>query len=320
MPISSSVDYIPVMDQFISHWNATDDSIVLPENGAPLTFDEFSDLRTALDGTKATLQVRLNDLENSRVVLEQVRVTAGDRVAEFNRRIRADFPDNKLFNQLPAVPNRTAGREAFISAMDDALDLWTRVNAQPASPLFTAPMLLRGGLTLAQFTALRAEVDAAFTGRTHAERAVTETRLTRNAQQDRASALMKQYRLKIEALYAADSVEVATLPRLTPLPGHTPDPVELTGTFDVADTRAELSWTQSTDTELESYELRSVPGPEYSSEDESPLASIPAGGPLTFTSAAGFANPGNAVSYKVYVRLTTGNEAGSEAVTVTRPL
>ena len=66
--------------------------------------------------------------------------------------------------------------------------------------------------------------------------------------------------------------------------------------------------------------LRSVPGPDYSSEDETTLASISAGGPLTFTSAEGFGLPGNSVSYKVYVRLTTGNEAGSDAVTVTRPL
>ena len=29
---------------------------------------------------------------------------AGDRVAEFNRRIRADFPNNAAFSRLPTVP------------------------------------------------------------------------------------------------------------------------------------------------------------------------------------------------------------------------
>ncbi|MES2661583.1 MAG: hypothetical protein V4689_23395 [Verrucomicrobiota bacterium] len=217
------------------------------------------------------------------------------------------------------MPARAAGRDAFLNAIDDALDLWTRVNAQPPDPIFTAPLLLPGGFTRAQLVTLRAEVDSAFTARGEAERAVAATRITRNAQQDRASGIMKQYRLRIEALYAADSVEVLTLPRLTPLPGHTPDPVELTGTYDAADARAELSWPASTDPDLASYELRSVPGPDYVSDDETTLASIPPGGPLTFTTTAGFSLPGNAVSYKVFVRLTTGNEAGSEPVTITRP-
>lgn len=320
MPISSFVDYIPVMDEFISHWNALAAPLSLNENETATDVGDFSVLRGDLDTTKTILQSRLNDWENARVTLEQVRLTAGDRVAEFNRRIRADFPNNKLFNNLPAVPSRTAGREAIISAMDDVLDLWTRVNAQPASPVFTGPLLLIGGLTRAQFTTLRANVDAAFTTRANSERAVAEMRLIRNEHQDRAYSLMKLYRMKIEALFAENSVEVLTLPRLTPLPGHTPAPVVLSGNYDVADARAELSWTASADADLATYELRATPGPDYSAEDESTIASIPAGGTLTYNTSAGFGLPGNAVSYKVYVRLTTGNEAGSDAVTVVRPV
>ena len=60
---------------------------------------------------------------------------------------------------------------------------------------------------------------------------------------------------------------------------------------------------------LESYELRSTPGPDYSAQNETTLAQ----------SATGFGLPGNAVSYKIYVRLTTGNEAGSDPLTITRP-
>jgi hypothetical protein len=204
--------------------------------------------------------------------------------------------------------------------MDDVLDLWNRVNAQPVTPVFTAPLLLRGDLTRALFATLRALVDGAFTTRSDTGRSVAATRLQRNAIQDRAMALMKLYRMKIEALYAENSVEVLTLPRLSPLPGHTPDPVDLSGTYDPVDARAELTWTESTDPELASYQLRSVPGPDYTADDESTLITIPAGGSLTYNTSAGFGIPGSAVSYKVYVRLTTGNEAGSDAVTVTRPV
>ena len=320
MPIASFVDYLPVMDEFIAHWNFYGGTIGLPENGLLVGIDSFLDLRDELDVTKSSLQVKLNDLENSRVVLEDARTTAGDRVAEFNRRIRADFPNNQLFNRLPAAPNRTAGRDVMITAMDDVLDLWTRVNAQPVSPIFTGPLLLMGGLTRAQFLALRAQVDVAFTSRGTAELGTAAVRLDRDTLQARALDLMKKYRLKVEALFPEDSAEVLTLPRLTPAPGHTPDPVDLTGIWDIADARAELSWTESTDADLDRYELRATPGLEYSAEDETTVATFAPGSPLVYQTTTGFGLPGNAVSYKLYVRLTTGNEAGSEAVTVTRPV
>ena len=80
MPIRSFIDYLPVMNEFIIHWNATDDAILLPENGAASALSDFEHLRTALDGAKTSLQIKLTDLENSRVVLEQARPAAGPRV------------------------------------------------------------------------------------------------------------------------------------------------------------------------------------------------------------------------------------------------
>ena len=320
MPITSFVDYLPVMDEFIAHWSDTDAELVLPENNTATELSDFTGLRGTLDDIKAQLQVRLNDLENARIALDQLRLTAGDHIANFNRRLRADFPNNQLFNRLPPVPNRTAGRDAFVTALDDVLDLWSRVNAQPASPLFTPPLLLLGNLTRAQLVTLRTSVDAAFTTRGNLERTLSETRINRNRSQDRARELMRLYRLRIEGLYAPDSTTVLTLPRLTPLPGHTPQPVILSGNYDLTDARAELTWTASSDPDLATYELRSTPGPEYSAEDETTLAALPPGGPLAYQTSTGLATPGSAVTYKLYVRLTTGNEAGSDPLTITRPV
>jgi len=96
--------------------------------------------------------------------------------------------------------------------------------------------------------------------------------------------------------------------------------VFLAGSYDLVDARAELSWTASTETELASYELRSTPGPDYAADNESTVASISPGGSLGYSTSAGFGLLVNAVSYKIYVRLTTGNESGNEPVTVNRPL
>ena len=95
--------------------------------------------------------------------------------------------------------------------------------------------------------------------------------------------------------------------------------MELTAEWSPTEQRAELSWTASKDPDLASYQIRSVPGPDYVSADEAPLATIPPGAPLVFPTAAGLSTPGSARSYKVYVRLTTGHEAGSEPKTVFRP-
>lgn len=42
--------------------------------------------------------------------------------------------------------------------------------------------------------------------------------------------------------------------------------------------------------------------------------------PRAFLTGAGFAIPGAAMTYKLFARLHTGNESGSDAITVTRPL
>ena len=319
MPILSNVDFIPVMDEFIFHWNATDPGLKLSENDLAVSFTDFETLRSDLDHSKAELQAKSNDWESARVTLDQLRQAIGDRIAEFNRRIRAEFPNKPDFNRLPEVPNRSAGRDAFLNALDDLIHLWSRVNALPASPVFTAPLLLREGLTRAQAAALRSDLDAAFTARGNAADALASQRLDRDTFQDRAKTLMVRYRAKIEALYAPDSSEVATLPKVTPAQGSTPEAVELTAEWSPTEQRAELSWTASEDPDLASYQIRSVPGPDYVSADEAPLATIPPGAPLVFQTPAGFPDPGSARSYKVYVRLTTGHEAGSEAKTVFRP-
>ncbi|MES2709833.1 MAG: hypothetical protein V4726_24770 [Verrucomicrobiota bacterium] len=319
MPISSTVDYIPVMDEFLAHWGALPEPLKLPEGETAVGFVEFTALRVELDVAKTELQRKLNDLEAARVHLEQARITGGDRIAEFNRRIRAEFPNTPGLSRLPAVPARTAGRDAFLDAMDDALDLWNRVNALPPGPVFTAPLLLRGGLSRDQLLAMRVGLDRAFTQRGAADAAVFSQRLVRNLLQDRAKSLMILYRMKIEALHAPESFQVATLPRVTPLPGSTPEPVALTAEWNEEAGRAELTWTASEEPDLASYQVRGVPGPEYSAEDETLMATLPPGGPRVWHSIAGLAVPGSAMSYKLYVRLATGHEAGSAPGTVTRP-
>lgn len=70
---------------------------------------------------------------------------------------------------------------------------------------------------------------------------------------------------------------------------------------------------------LASCQLRAVPVPDYDADDGQILATLPKGTAREFRSGFSLTGPGMSASFKVYIILTTGNEAGSESVSVTRP-
>jgi hypothetical protein len=107
-----------------------------------------------------------------------------------------------------------------------------------------------------------------------------------------------------------------SLPRLTPLPGHTPDPVVLSGVWNGTTLKADLSWTASADPDLESYVVRRSGATPYNTNTELVVATLPPE-TLTHSTDAGLQAEGASMGFKVYVKLTTGNERGSNAVTVT---
>lgn len=61
------------------------------------------------------------------------------------------------------------------------------------------------------------------------------------------------------------------------------------------------------------------PGPDYSSDDEVMVSSVPASAPRILNTAGGLSAPGVTAGFKVYVITTTRNERGSNLVYVERP-
>jgi hypothetical protein len=70
---------------------------------------------------------------------------------------------------------------------------------------------------------------------------------------------------------------------------------------------------------LHSYELRGNVGEDYSDEDAVVIATNLAEAPREFVTTFGLNQPGARIAMKVYVVLTTGNEAGGAAMLVQRP-
>ena len=82
--------------------------------------------------------------------------------------------------------------------------------------------------------------------------------------------------------------------------------------------RSDPEWSASTNPNLAHYSVRTAPAP-YRAADESVVADVGPGF-TTFSTDSGLLAPGSVAQFKVYVVLTTGNENGSNTVSVTHPL
>ena len=100
--------------------------------------------------------------------------------------------------------------------------------------------------------------------------------------------------------------------------GGGPDPVTASGDWDQASDDALITWDESADPNLDHYEIRMSPGPTYNSSSATTIGSVQSG-TSEFHTTDGLANSGDVASFKVFVALTNGNEAGSNTVTITRP-
>ncbi len=84
----------------------------------------------------------------------------------------------------------------------------------------------------------------------------------------------------LSTFFVKDNPLVASVPRLTPLPGSILGGVVATGEWDEAFQLAKITWTASTDPNLQHYKSRFVSGPDYSTDDEAVSGNIPPEGPL----------------------------------------
>ena len=83
--------------------------------------------------------------------------------------------------------------------------------------------------------------------------------------------------------------------------------------------KSKIVYDESTDPMLHSFQLRGNVGDDYSDEDAVVLETRNPGDAREFVTGFGLNQPGAKIALKVYVILTTGNEAGSAALFVQRP-
>lgn len=317
MPISGPSSFVPTTEEFLSHYALVNQALgVGNELVLPTGTDEagLTAKKDSLVAKRAEQQSKVNDKETARADLELQKAALIERLGQFNARVRAILAGTKWVAALPDVPSIRNGQSRILVPMDDGNDLWQQINADPGTG---QPVTLVGGYDQASFATDLAALKAAYTALNAAEMAVRVVIGERKEIEDDIYADLLSYRKVVPTLFTKDDPLVASIPRLTPAPGGTPEAVILSGQWDAAQMAASLSWSASDDPELKHYELRMTIGPDYDTENDTTVSVIPAGTTETET-VAGLASPGDIASFKVYVVVMTGNESGSNTVTITR--
>jgi len=313
-------DYMQLMDQVKAHW-------VFVNSGQPQPLAlaggyTLSNLNADCDsfrGFGAQMAEAENGLTAAMARRDKLREDALERMRQFNRIVRCFFMDTPYPAMLPALPHPQASAGKWMEAMRAVLNIWPQIDAINPKPLGAPiPLMLQGNFARPAFAMLQSNLISSFTDVDNAQNALKQVRDRREKLWSSVWSRLVQFRLVVQASFAANDPKVLTLPRITPKKGHTPKPVEVRARWDEALGKAVIEFEASAEKTVERYALQACLGPKFLAKQSAIIASLPVGEPLRFETEFGLMEPGAVVSFRVVVVLSTGNEKGSEVMTVTR--
>lgn len=324
MPISNNASYIPTMNEFIPHWTQVDAALPTPlivakPDQAAMTVTDFTALREAIQQQALDVVGFLNDQEIARGDINLRKTTMLALLNEFNGLLDGYWVGTAFLNARPLVPGFSMGEENFLKPMRDMATLWTKLNAGTAPTGVTLPLTLANGMVQAPFALMIKGLQNAYAAEAKAAQDVVLERGLRELNKASAYEVMKSYRTVVPSRCRLFPALVSTLPALTPAGGHTPDAVEASAVFEAPD-KSHVTHEASTDADLARYELRGNPGETYDENDAVTILTHTPSDPREFVTNFSLSAPGAKVALKVFVVLTTGNEAGSETMVVQRPV
>jgi hypothetical protein len=323
MPLSDIGSYVVVGQEFEAHWTDVDADRVantLPVLSLP---DGFSLAVFSADLAAVQASITgIEDLDNALGLAANGRNTSRksvrDAIINFGETVDFKLKGSGYPGNSPKTPQEGASEQKLLKAADDVESLWTRIDADSSVPNFTPPLVLRGGITLASFAADLVTLRDRFKAVTNAESDLKLARTQRDMLLAPFRDRMIEYRQAMQVEYGVGHAFTTTLPDVTASPGSTPDAVTLSGAWEPVGLEALLTWSASSNSNLQHYEVRVSPGATYDSGNSSVAGQVLAG-TEEFRTTQELANPGDVASFKVFVVLSTGNQAGSETVVITRP-
>jgi hypothetical protein len=324
MPITGNSSYIPTMNEFIAHWGQANASLA-PSSLVIRLPDNTTRTRAQFIALRDTLQTEENEIIGCLSALQiqrgNIRLQKQALMAKFNMFVSlmdGYYQGTDFYDARPYAPTFHAGQEVFTRPLVDMMLLWEKLNSGPAPAGITLPLVLGDGTTQSTFASAVSALQFAYAEERNKAQLLTLARAKRNGTQRIAYETMKAYRAAVPGRLTAFPDIIEALPRLSPLPGHTPEAVNASAVFE-APNQTKVVYDASSDAMLERYELRGTVGEEYDEQDAVVIASRAPNEPREFVTSFGLNQPGTEVALKVFVILTTGNEAGSATMRVSRP-
>ena len=321
MPVSSIGSYITVGNQFVNHWTSVNatlgaNPLTLPVGYAVanLTTD-LTALQTAITAVTGAINSQTTAAGNR----DLAKKALSPRIQQFRKGVMLYLSQTGFANSIPVTPTLTDAESRFLAPFDDMANLWATINGASGIAGFTPPLLLVGGYAVATLNTDITALRTLYRTFNNTDNQVSLIRQNRDVLLPPLKARFLQYRTAIIARFGASSAFALSLPTVTPKPGSTPPPVSLSGVWQAAG-QASLVFALSSDPRVVNYDVRACFGSRYVGKDEQTVeSSIDPDGGHYFTTY-GLAVAGASVWFKVYVVTNEGNEAGSNAVKITRPL
>ena len=317
--------FIVKLDEFIAHWESVLAAmppvppfvIFLPDVVNPYSCAQLVALRGTLLAQQNTVQSRRNLELIARGSINLKKTALLEQFGLFTEKLDYFYSSTEYYEARPYAPSFNDGQELFTSPLIDMMTLWETLNGAPAPAGVTLPLTLTDGSTQGAFASAISALQFSYAAQKKAEQNTAIARGARNITQALAYEVMKIYREAVACQLKQYPVLVDTLPRLSPLPGHTPDAVNASAVL-LGLAQSKVVYDASTDAMLHSYQLRGTVGDHYDEEDAVVIATNAPGAPREFITPFGLNQPGAKVALKVFVILTTDNEAGSAPMLVER--
>jgi len=327
MPLTTNGSYITVIDEVLAHWQQALTHLPpgkplivrLKEKDESVTRANLVTLRGQLETQQGVVQDHRANYFINRGNIHNRKLALLGQFNGFVAMFDAYYPNTDYYDLRPYAPDLAAGKDAFCTPMGEAMIAWKKINEGEAPAGVTLPLVLDDATDQGTFASGISGLAFAYAAELPISADLKLARARRNRFQNRSRAILIGYREAAEGRLTQFPELLDTLPRITPLPGHTPEPVNASAIF-VAPNSSKIIWEPSNDAMLHSYQLRACAGPEWDDDDSEVKGTVFPGQPLEFVTSFGLNQPGAEVTWKVFVILTTGNEAGSAAMTVQRPL
>ena len=323
--ITGPSSYDSTMTEFNQHWASANTKLAptpliltLPDKTS-MSRAQFATLQTTLLARQDTVQTWAVDVQIARGEVNLRKAALLARFNLFTSLVDASYQGTGFYAARPLAPSISDGKEVFLQPLGDAMKLWKRMNEGAAPAGVTLPLVLGDGCSQGELASAISGLCFAYLDLEGKELDLRIARGDRNVIQERAYAAMKMYREGAANKFVLHPELIESLPRLTPLPGHTPQAVNSSAVLEGTN-ESKIVYDASTEATLVRYELRGNSGDDYSDEDAVVIASNEPGAPREFVTPFGLNQPGAKVALKVYVILDTGNEVGSAAMFVERPL